>query len=332
MSTDVFISYSREPADQAAAHVLFDAMVAAGLSPWMDTNLRPTADFREQIFTTIAHAPVLLFLISPSSARDEPAPFVRNEVFYALDRKRHVIPCRLAPAALPHGLAGMLVGLQELDVSRLDPSDWAPPLYDALETAGLAPKRPPGTARRADAALPLGVRPPYAELRSMSRAGIQALLERYAAAIRAEPAYGWGHLNLGLLFLFIEQRDEAIEHLTRASRALASDARARYFTALALASGKALRYRHSDTIASIESNVNAARSLDPSDGLPDLLDALVLAEHYQPNFIRRPRAPAVNALIGTARAKRVDRDELARLLGTIVITNRTLAAALAGFA
>jgi TIR domain len=320
---DVFISYASEPEDSEKARALGELVEAAGLRPWIDTKLRPSPDVHEEIFSRIDRAPVMLFLVSPTSVRDE-ASYTRDELKYALDRRRYVITCRVAPAKLPHGLEGRLCNLPSLDVSIGSPADWAPDVYDALEAAGLPVRRPSGSERRsAGALLPLAVKPRYRELRTAPPASVQTYLDRYAGALRSDTGYyGWGHLNLGLLLLFLKQRDTAVEHLTEASRKLASNARAQYFAALALAAGKALRYRRSAEISAIEASIGAARALDPADGLPDLLDAVVLAEHYGPNGIRRPGAPNAAALVRTAWSKRPETDELQRLADTLVITDR----------
>lgn len=109
MSSDVFISYSRE--DRPVAEDLARQLGAAGYTVWWDRDLFAGADFERTIGEELATAKAVVVLWSAVSIR---SGWVRDEAATAMERGV-LVPVLLAPGVLPP------LGFRSVHAIPLDP-------------------------------------------------------------------------------------------------------------------------------------------------------------------------------------------------------------------
>lgn len=90
MAYDVFISYSRK--DKEKAESLCAALEKAGISHWIDRNIRGSENFLSEITTYIKSCKVVIFVASHNSANSE---WAQKEILYALKHKKEIVPYRI---------------------------------------------------------------------------------------------------------------------------------------------------------------------------------------------------------------------------------------------
>ena len=90
MKYDVFISYSREDADEA--NKICEALSAIGVSYWIDNNIKGSANFLQEITNHIVECKVVLFIASKYSAA---SPWTQKEIIYAIKHNKHILPYRI---------------------------------------------------------------------------------------------------------------------------------------------------------------------------------------------------------------------------------------------
>ena len=97
----VFVCYARD--DEPFTRRLAADLQDAGTSIWMDSlNILAGADWDAEIERALVTAHVLLLVLSPAA---EASSSVRNELSYALDRRRRVVPVMYRTCSLPLRLA-----------------------------------------------------------------------------------------------------------------------------------------------------------------------------------------------------------------------------------
>src|SRR5262245_13427270 len=92
--SSVFISYSRD--DQTVASALSHELEERGLSVFRDIAITAGEDFSHQIRDALAHADVVVVLLSSNSGRSR---WVKDEVATALESRKTVIPVLLDAGA-----------------------------------------------------------------------------------------------------------------------------------------------------------------------------------------------------------------------------------------
>jgi hypothetical protein len=330
---DVFISYSRVQDDLEAARFIQAILEKAGLDVWRDEDrLTGGKDFLEAIFAALRAARAVVLLISPASARHDPFQFVLSEITSALENRIAIVPSVLQPAAFPAGITARLRTHQWLDLYRYDRKDWATLLYSALEGLGLALTWPADEPRIRPRQVEgvSGVAPSYAELRSADGRRIQYYLERHNSMLLANPEYGWAHLNIGLIRLHLKDHRTAYNHLLKAAPALPGFADAQYFAALCLAGREPLCHAPSARIRAIEEHLAAAQALAADRQIYDLLEAILVVDHYRRNGLRRSSRTDIGAILKGAAKKPHDAGETSRLLNTVMIEDESLRRLLRG--
>jgi hypothetical protein len=131
LAPSAFISYSRE--DSEFAFRLAKDLKAAGARVWLDQlDIKPGVPWDNAIEDALMDAPQVLIVLSPASARSEN---VRNEISYALEQGKIIIPVLYVDCVVPLRLqrtqridfrADYAVGLthllRHLNVAQPDPA------------------------------------------------------------------------------------------------------------------------------------------------------------------------------------------------------------------
>lgn len=117
----VFLSYARK--DSAYVQGLHDRLEAHDVEVWWDRKQPPGCDFTEQLYTWVTSAEAVLVIVSQRSVQ---SPWVKNEVWVALQHKRRIIPVVTEDA---RGGLWMLIG----SVHHIDARDGRDPVPEILQ-------------------------------------------------------------------------------------------------------------------------------------------------------------------------------------------------------
>lgn len=91
MSDYIFISYSWD--DRFYVFQLAERMRAAGMQPWLfEHNEKPAEHYVRQLMEVIADAHAVIVILSPTSMS---SASVQQEVLYAIDKRKRIIPLLL---------------------------------------------------------------------------------------------------------------------------------------------------------------------------------------------------------------------------------------------
>ena len=129
----IFFSYAR--ADEAFALQLYNDLVRHGVQAWVDQlHLPPGKSWDREIETILKSAETVLIIMSGEAVSSEN---VLDEIHYALEAKKHIIPILLKPCEIPYRLKRK----QAIDF-RKDYADALQRLLTQLRVANTAPKPP----------------------------------------------------------------------------------------------------------------------------------------------------------------------------------------------
>ncbi len=159
-----------------------------------------------------------------------------------------------------------------------------------------------------------------------SRLKFQAHFERLLAG---DPSNGQAALALGLHYLDLKAFREAQPHFTRAKELLPLRGEVRYYEALNLVRGRALRSLSLSEIRSLEELLQTASRMDEANGLYDIFLGVLKHEYYWANGLRVP-APGATELVRQGLDKAPDPSELDRLLQLLPIRDDGLYDQIAG--
>ena len=125
-----FISYSRD--DSEFALRLAEDLKAAGANVWLDQlDIEPGQEWDSAIESALIQSPRMLLILSPSSVK---SGNVRNEISFALDERKIIIPVLYRDCTVP---------LQLRRVQHVDfRADYARGLKALLKSLGVQPSRP----------------------------------------------------------------------------------------------------------------------------------------------------------------------------------------------
>ena len=143
-------------------------------------------------------------------------------------------------------------------------------------------------------------------------------LERYGTATRVSPGSGETAMGLGLTCLFLKRFPEAIEKLAAAVRLLPASGKAHLYYALALLKGRKARTLSLAETRQILQALETAASLEPREGLCDLLAMVVKHEYFQLNGLRVP-SPDIDHHRRSLAQKRIDPHELGAVRRLLVL-------------
>ena len=127
----VFISYAS--ADQAVAQQICEALEGARMSCWIaPRNIPAGADFPSAILEGIASAQAMVAIVSPNAVT---SPHVLSEIGHAFNKKKPIVPLRLAAVALPEDFDYYLSMRQWLDAPQGITADVLPRVVAAVRDA-----------------------------------------------------------------------------------------------------------------------------------------------------------------------------------------------------
>jgi len=93
----IFFSYSRKDLD--FIHELYDDLEKHGANIWLDQrNIPDGAEWVVEIENALTNAEVILYVVSENSARSRN---VRNEILYAIEEKKQLIPIKISNCKIP---------------------------------------------------------------------------------------------------------------------------------------------------------------------------------------------------------------------------------------
>ena len=139
----VFVCYAH--ADRKAVYAELRWLHEQGINIWYDEGISAGAEFPESLGRAILDARMLLYYVSPNSARSR---HCRDEVYFALDHDIPVLPAHLSPAELPPGLVLSLGTTQGLIRYDMPLEDYRRKLLAALASLSLARSETPALAAK----------------------------------------------------------------------------------------------------------------------------------------------------------------------------------------
>lgn len=313
---DVFISHSN--ADKPGfVELLADRLRRAGVRVWYDEyEMEWGGSISASIARGLAESRYGIVVLSRHFLR---GGWSRHELRGLVQREIHV-----GKTILPilHDIS--LDEVREFDASLADMMALDTSRNDLDQIIAIALKFLKGEHRKGDPGAPdlLDVRR-LADVARLREGEVLKRLERYGTAARISPGSGETAMGLGLTCLHLKRFPEAVEKLAAAVRLLPASGRAHLYYALAL-----LRGRKPRTLSLAESRqvlqaLETAASLEPAEGLCDLLALVVKHEYFRLNGLRVP-SPGVDDHLRSLARKRVDRDELAAVRGLLVLHDPSL--------
>ena len=109
-----FISYSRK--DSKFALGLAKRLKAKGANVWMDQlEIKASDTWEDEVEEALTACPRLLVILSPNSVRSEN---VRDEIHFALDEHKTIIPVLYRDCAIPYRLSALIGLISGLTISR----------------------------------------------------------------------------------------------------------------------------------------------------------------------------------------------------------------------
>ena len=110
---DVFISYKREESDKAFE--VKDLIEKWGIKTWIDKDgIFSSYDFKEVIEKAIENTKIVVFLSSEKSNKSD---YVKNEIKYAINCKKKIVPVMLEHSPFGDGLRMDLANVDQVDYS-----------------------------------------------------------------------------------------------------------------------------------------------------------------------------------------------------------------------
>ncbi|HEY3415599.1 MAG TPA: TIR domain-containing protein, partial [Armatimonadota bacterium] len=124
----IFVSYAH--ADSEAVFADLATLHADGLPLWYDEGIEAGSSWSEAVAGALAEAAGVLVFLSEAAVR---SPHVRNEITFALDRRKPLLVIYLEDVTLPPGLALRLGDIQALVKWRLPVEQYQRKLLPQLQ-------------------------------------------------------------------------------------------------------------------------------------------------------------------------------------------------------
>lgn len=99
----IFVSYDHRDAETVQQYLL--RLMQAGFRLWYDEGLEPGSNWPEEIAGAISAAAAILAFVSPYILKNQEE---RNELNFALTKKKRIVVVYLEPTDLPLGLSMQL--------------------------------------------------------------------------------------------------------------------------------------------------------------------------------------------------------------------------------
>ena len=95
----IFISYSHN--DIPVVYEILENLNTAGFRIWYDAGIPLTVDYSDNIATHIKNCAAVIVFHSPNSVKSD---YCRNEIYYACNNKKPILPIYLEQTELPDGV------------------------------------------------------------------------------------------------------------------------------------------------------------------------------------------------------------------------------------
>jgi tetratricopeptide (TPR) repeat protein len=313
---DVFISHAN--ADKPGfVELLADRLRKSGIRVWYDDYEVGWGDsISGSIARGLAESRYGIVVLSRSFLR---GGWARHELRGLLQREIHV-----GKTILPilHDISldeirnfdASLADMRALDTARHD--------LDQIVAIALQFLRRDATAGSPQTADLLEVHR-LADVARLRETAILKYLERYGTAVRVSPGSGEAALGFALICLYLKRYSEAVERLEAAIRLLPASGKAHLYYALALLRGRRPRTLSLAETRQVLQALQTAASLDPREGLCDLLALAVKQEYFRQNGLRVPPPDLAQHRRSLAQ-KPIDADELAAIRCVVVLHDQSL--------
>jgi hypothetical protein len=115
----VFVCYAHDERDVVLE--LIEWLRGQGIQVWYDEAIEAGSRWSEDLARAVDGCAAFLYFLSPKSASSR---YCLDEVHFALECGRPIVPVELAPVTLTPGLKLSLGGMHRLFMHRLDPDEF----------------------------------------------------------------------------------------------------------------------------------------------------------------------------------------------------------------
>jgi hypothetical protein len=126
----VFVCYAHDERDAVLAEVAW--LRGRGFEVWYDEAIEAGSRWSEDLARAVEGCAAFLYFLSPSSVASR---YCLDEVHYALECSRPIVPVELAPVTLTPGLRLGIGGMHRLAMHRTPPDEFRPKLERGLREA-----------------------------------------------------------------------------------------------------------------------------------------------------------------------------------------------------
>jgi formylglycine-generating enzyme required for sulfatase activity len=182
----IFISYAKKDTRELALKLREALTAIPGLTAWMDVSLETGESWAAQIEEEIDKADLVVVLLSPDVNRKGRRSFVLNEIDYAQQERKPIIPVMAQPARVPVQLAGIqytsLTGDQDTALRAL--------VSGIAQRVGVRPPSEPAAPVSPAPSRPRSLRPAITAIAGLALLGLIAavlLLNNLAPESRVTP-------------------------------------------------------------------------------------------------------------------------------------------------
>ena len=126
----MFVCYSHDERDVVLAQI--EWLRSRGLVVWYDEAIEAGSRWSDDLAHAVGHCAVFLYFLSPRSVGSR---YCLDEVHYALECSRPIVPVELAPVELTPGLKLSLGATHRLFMHRMEPGEFRAKLERGLREA-----------------------------------------------------------------------------------------------------------------------------------------------------------------------------------------------------
>lgn len=126
----VFVCYAHDERDAVLAEIAW--LRGRGFEVWYDEAIEAGSRWSEDLARAVEGCAAFLYFLSPRSVASR---YCLDEVHYALECGRPIVPVELAPVTLTPGLRLGIGGMHRLAMHRTPPDELRPKLERGLQEA-----------------------------------------------------------------------------------------------------------------------------------------------------------------------------------------------------
>jgi hypothetical protein len=146
----VFVCYSHDQRETVRAQI--DWLRAQGFTVWYDEAIQPGSRWTEDLASAVDGCAAFLFFLCPRSVGSR---HCLDEVHFALECGRPIVPVELAPVTLTPGLRLSIGGTHRIAMHQMQPREFRHKLLSGLRDAVQNPARAHPIEQRAADTAPL---------------------------------------------------------------------------------------------------------------------------------------------------------------------------------